>query len=62
MITVTPKAVGKIRETLDKNQITGGLAGRNLFEGRPRRVIEALDALASGAEPWPGPPAAGAFG
>ena len=25
MITVTPKAVGKIRETLDKNQITGGL-------------------------------------
>jgi iron-sulfur cluster assembly protein len=25
MITVTPKAVGKIRETLEKHQITGGL-------------------------------------
>jgi hypothetical protein len=29
---------------------TGGLAARNLFEGRPRRVIELLDALASGAQ------------
>jgi ribosomal protein L37AE/L43A len=28
---------------------TGGLAARNLFEGRPRKVVEALDALAAGA-------------
>jgi hypothetical protein len=27
---------------------TGGLAARNLFEGRPRKVVEALDALAAG--------------
>ena len=27
---------------------TGGLAARNLFEGRPRRVVEQLDALARG--------------
>ena len=26
---------------------TGGLAARNLFEGRPRRVVEQLDALAA---------------
>jgi hypothetical protein len=26
---------------------TGGLAARNVFEGRPRRVVEQLDALAS---------------
>jgi len=29
---------------------TGGLAARNLFEGRPRRVVQMLDALASGAQ------------
>jgi hypothetical protein len=27
---------------------TGGLAARNAFEGRPRKVVEALDALAAG--------------
>jgi hypothetical protein len=31
--------------------VTGGLAARNLFEGRPRRVVAALDALAGGAAP-----------
>jgi ribosomal protein L37AE/L43A len=27
--------------------VTGGLAARNLFEGRPRKVVEALDSLAA---------------
>jgi hypothetical protein len=30
--------------------VTGGLAARNLFEGRPRQVVAALDALAAGPE------------
>jgi hypothetical protein len=30
---------------------TGGLAARNLFEGRPRRVVALLDTLASGTKP-----------